>query len=289
MAEAARPLSDAHQSGPASSRPSGGRSLIQAVVTALVLVALIAVTYWLGTSAFFVLATVVVLVALYEYLHAVRGAGHRPNLPFTLLTGAAVLLFAWLQRPGYFGIAFAVATFGGLALGLFPRAARAGIGDVAWSLLGLAWIGGGGAAAVSILALDPGGMALLIWAVLVTAADDVAAYFVGTSIGRHKMAPSVSPNKSWEGFAGGVVGALGAGALAGSIVAEITVLEGVALGAIVSLAAPIGDLVESRFKREVGIKDSGHLLPGHGGMLDRIDAIVFVCPPVFIFLRFVVF
>lgn len=289
MADAARPLSDRPESRPAPSRPPRGRSLAHAVVTALVLVALMAVTYALGTGAFFVLATIVVLMALYEYLHAVRAAGRKPHVPFTIAVGAGILAAAWVQRPAYIAVAFAVATFGGLALGVLPGTSRAAPSDVAWSLLGLAWIAGGGAAAVSILALEPGGMALLIGTVAVTAADDVAAYFVGTSIGRHKLAPSISPNKSWEGFVGGALAALAVGAAVGSVVAELTVLEGVVLGAIVSVAAPFGDLVESRFKREVGIKDSSHLLPGHGGMLDRIDAIVFACPPIFLFLRAVVF
>ena len=84
-------------------------------------------------------------------------------------------------------------------------------------------------------------------------------------------------------------GLFSAGALFGWLLNELNVMEGVALGAIASITVPVGDLVESRFKREIGIKDSGRLLPGHGGFLDRLDAILFTVPAAFIFLRFVVF
>ena len=290
MAEAARPFpADDPQRGGDEPVPTGGRSLKQAVITALILVGLIGTAYVVGTAAFFVLAFVVVMLALFEFLDGLLHAGHSPNLPFVLACGAAMLIIAYLERPALYSIVLAVATFGGFALALLPGKARAAGSDVAWGVLGLAWIAGGGAAAVSILMLDPGGMALLIATVLTVAGDDVAAFFVGTRFGRHKMAPSISPAKSWEGFGGGVIGALLAGALFGWLLNELNVMEGIALGAIASITVPVGDLVESRFKREIGIKDSGRLLPGHGGFLDRLDAILFTVPAAFIFLRFVVF
>ncbi|MDQ3619806.1 MAG: phosphatidate cytidylyltransferase [Actinomycetota bacterium] len=289
MAEAARPLPADEPHNETEPIPTGGRSLKQAVVTALILVGLIGTAYVVGTAAFFVLAFTVVMLALFEFLDGLRHANHAPNTIFILLCGATMLIVAYLERPAYYSIVLAVATFGGFALALLPGPARAAGSDVAWGVLGLAWIAGGGAAAVSILMLEPGGMALLIATVLTVAGDDVAAYFVGTRFGRHKMAPSISPAKSWEGFAGGVVGALLAGALFGWLLNELNVVEGVALGAIASITVPVGDLVESRFKREIGIKDSGRLLPGHGGFLDRLDAILFTAPAAFIFLRFVVF
>jgi phosphatidate cytidylyltransferase len=103
------------------------------------------------------------------------------------------------------------------------------------------------------------------------------------------MAPSISPAKSWEGFAGGLAGALGGGAVFGLVATQLTTLEGVAIGGICGLLAPAGDLVESLVKRELGIKDSGRLLPGHGGFLDRLDAILFCAPAVYVFYRVVAF
>jgi phosphatidate cytidylyltransferase len=155
--------------------------------------------------------------------------------------------------------------------------------------MGVVWIGGGGTAATLIMMLDPGGLELLIAFVLVAALDDIGGFFVGTSVGKRKLAPSISPAKSWEGFAGGLVLSLAGGLVAGALLDELSPADGLAIGAICGLLAPVGDLTESMFKREIGIKDSGAVLPGHGGLLDRLDAIVFCAPAVFVYLRFVVF
>ena len=160
--------------------------------------------------------------------------------------------------------------------------------DAAWTLLGVTWIGGGGAGAVSILKIDDNGLAMLVAFVLITALDDIGAYFVGTRFGKHKIAPSISPAKSWEGFFGGMVTALLGGMAFGAVVDGLGVLDGLAIGGICSLLAPVGDLIESMAKREIGIKDSGRLLPGHGGFLDRLDAIIFCAPAVYVYIRLVV-
>jgi phosphatidate cytidylyltransferase len=111
-------------------------------------------------------------------------------------------------------------------------------------------------------------------------ADDTAAYFGGRTLGRHKLAPAISPGKTWEGLACGTVAAI--------FVVFVTLYDdrdeflaigqSLVLGLVVALAAPLGDLFESMLKRDMGVKDSGQLLGGHGGMLDRIDAILFAFP-----------
>lgn len=123
---------------------------------------------------------------------------------------------------------------------------------------------------------------LLIWA------TDILAYFVGKNLGRHKLAPTISPNKTWEGAVGG---ALGAVAVAAGL--KMTVLVFVSWGHILVLAlicgvfSQLGDLAESRMKRAVGVKDSGTLLPGHGGFLDRFDAMILAAPVYFVYLRYI--
>jgi phosphatidate cytidylyltransferase len=270
-------------------RTPRGRSLRQAVATAAVLLVLVAVCYALGPDYFFWLAAFAVLLALYELFAAARIGDRRPAVgiaaPLTL-----VLLAAAYYRPGR--PEFLLVVLGVAVLGVFVTVLRPGRGpapgsDAAWTLLGLVWIGGGGAAAVSILAL-PDGMNLLLTLVLVTALDDIAAYFVGTRLGRTKMAPSISPAKSWEGFAAGGAAALLAGVAFGALVEPLGPGHGLALGAIIAAFAPAGDLAESLVKRELSIKDSSQLLPGHGGFLDRIDAIVFCAGPVVAYLRLVV-
>jgi phosphatidate cytidylyltransferase len=259
------------------------------VLTAIVLLALIAVSYALGRPGFFVLIVVVVSVSLFEMLHALTRAGHRPNVPFGLACGMALMITAYAERPEIIPAIVAAAVAGTLLLALQPARGAAPFGDAAWTVMGVVWIGGGGTAATLIMMLDPGGLELLIAFVLVAALDDIGGFFVGTSVGRHKLAPSISPAKSWEGFVGGLVLSLAGGIVAGALLDELSPADGLAIGAICGLLAPVGDLTESMFKREIGIKDSGALLPGHGGLLDRLDAIVFCAPAVFVYLRFVVF
>lgn len=267
--------------------PKGGRSLRQAVITALILLALIIVSALLGTTAFFVLATTVILIALFELYDALLQTGHRPNLYFGLASGLALLIVAYLQRPALIAVVLAATMYGAFILALRPERGRSPSTDVAWTVLGVAWIGGGGAGAVSILTLDDGLM-LLIAYILITALNDIGGYFAGTRFGRHKMAPSISPAKSWEGWVGGFAASLAGGLFFAFLLESLDPIHGLAIGAISGLLAPVGDLVESMAKREIGIKDSGRLLPGHGGLLDRLDAILFCAPAVYLYLRFVV-
>jgi phosphatidate cytidylyltransferase len=119
---------------------------------------------------------------------------------------------------------------------------------------------------------------------------DTAAYFVGTPLGKHKMSPVVSPNKSWEGFAGGMV----FGTLTGYIfslfaLGEIPISQMILAAFAVSLTGQLGDLVESIFKRRFGVKDSSNIIPGHGGVLDRFDSLLFALPTLYFVLVFVVY
>ena len=113
--------------------------------------------------------------------------------------------------------------------------------------------------------------------------NDIFAYLVGCSIGKHKMCPSISPKKSWEGFAGGVLFAVGFAMAAGYMMEGDIYLWG-GLGAVVALAGVVGDLLESKIKRECGVKDSGNLIPGHGGMLDRFDALLLAAPVAYLYM-----
>jgi phosphatidate cytidylyltransferase len=274
---------------PAHVEQVAARSLKAAVATALFLLGLIALCYVLGRTAFFFLALTVVSIALWELMDALAQSGRRPSSIAGVASGAALMTVAFLERTELLAVVILAAVYLSFLFALRPGRGATAATDAAWTIGGVAWIGGGGAAAVAMLRLPSGGLRLLVGFVLVTAVDDIAAYFSGTALGKHKMAPSISPAKSWEGFAGGLAGALGGGAVLGLLVSELTTLEGVAIGGICGLLAPAGDLVESLVKRELGIKDSGRLLPGHGGFLDRLDAILFCAPAVYVFLRFVVF
>ncbi len=260
----------------------------QAVPTALALLAAMIVCAALGAGAFFVLAVFVVTAAAAEMLDAVRKNGGKPNIPLGLMGVLAMMGVAFQGRFAYFGIVLAATSIGSFIYALRPRRGPTPITDVAWTVLAVVWVGGGGAGAVSLLAIEPGGLWMLFGTVLVMAVDDIGAFFGGTAFGRHKLAPSISPAKSWEGFFAGMVTALVGGAVFGFLLPELTALEGLGVGAICAILVPVGDLIESAFKRELKIKDSSGLLPGHGGFLDRLDAILFCAPAVAVFIRFMI-
>jgi phosphatidate cytidylyltransferase len=121
------------------------------------------------------------------------------------------------------------------------------------------------------------GPEMVLWMLLLVFAADIGAYFAGRRFGRHKLAPRVSPGKTWEGAVGGLA-AVALVALIGTLHFGLPVSEGVAFGCAVGIFSVIGDLTESMFKRAAGLKDSGRLLPGHGGILDRIDSVTAAAP-----------
>jgi phosphatidate cytidylyltransferase len=263
-----------------------GRSLVQAVGTAGVLLAAMGVVYLLGQAAFGALIVVVALVCLWELFDGLMRAGGRPVVPFGLACAGAMVAVAYFGHPGLVGAVLAVTMFGAFLLALRPGRGHNAASDVAWTVLGVTWIGGGGAGAASILVLGADGIELLVAFVLIAAIGDIGAYFTGTRFGAHRMAPSISPAKSWEGFGGGLVCCLVGGVACAAVLAPLGWVDGAVLGALCGIFGPAGDLAESLVKRTVGVKDSGRLLPGHGGFLDRLDAMVFCAPVVFLYLRF---
>jgi len=153
----------------------------------------------------------------------------------------------------------------------------------AWTLAGIAYIGGLSSFLVATRGLADG-RNWVFFTLLTTFASDTAAYFYGRALGRHKLAPAISPGKTWEGAGAGLVGAMAASLIflpetyfgaTNALRLPLSYWAAPLLGLLVSLFGQLGDLVESLFKRNMGAKDSGRLLPGHGGALDRIDSVVF--------------
>ncbi len=139
--------------------------------------------------------------------------------------------------------------------------------------------------------VDVHGNLFVLYFILVTKFSDVGAYCVGSLIGRHKMIPRISPGKTWEGFAGAIVVSTGVSVLfahlAGDKLYGMNLMHAVILGIILSSGAVVGDLIESIFKREAGVKDSGRLFPGIGGILDLLDSLLFNAPLMYLYLRHV--
>jgi phosphatidate cytidylyltransferase len=232
---------------------------------------------WLGGWWLFSLAFVGGILALHELYVIARGL--RP-----LVLGGYAGLVLVLVGTELGGPPWLVAGIGGtfvlsfLVFGI-SDARPSFTAAMGTTMLGVVWVAGGLAALVLIRDADRGRLALLT-VLLAVWADDTAAYFVGRTIGRHRMAPTLSPKKSWEGFVAGAAAAIAVAffALYQDRNTYLSIWQAVALGASIAVAAALGDLFESAVKRDVGVKDSGRLLGGHGGFLDRLDAPLFAGP-----------
>jgi phosphatidate cytidylyltransferase len=226
----------------------------------------------LGTYYLLGLALLVSLVGLHEYYTMLRP--YRPNLLVGYLAGVCVLVgsFFWGVEGLLAGLAaLVVLTF---FWSLFGELGAHLVGRMAMTDFGVLWIPVGFAYVLLVRGLNHG-MPLCILLLACTVMADTFAYFVGKSVGRHRMAPRISPKKSVEGAVGGLVGAVVAALVVKIYSPWLPLKEAIVVGLIVGIAGQWGDLFESTFKRDFRVKDSGRILPGHGGILDRFDSILF--------------
>jgi phosphatidate cytidylyltransferase len=147
-----------------------------------------------------------------------------------------------------------------------------------WASIGVALVGLPAVALVWLRAIPEVGLDLLLWLLIVVWTTDTAAYVVGRRVGGPRLAPVVSPGKTWSGLGGGVIGASLASVITGWALGSERLLQLAGLGAVFALLAQLGDLAESMLKRRAGVKDSGSLIPGHGGVLDRVDGLLLTAP-----------
>ncbi|HEX5795299.1 MAG TPA: phosphatidate cytidylyltransferase [Geminicoccaceae bacterium] len=156
--------------------------------------------------------------------------------------------------------------------------ARAVGGSPVWTGLGVVYVGLPAIALIWLRAVPELGLGLLIWLLVVVWATDTAAYFAGRTLGGPRLAPAISPSKTWSGLCGGMLGAALTGAFTAGLLGSERLIQAAGLGAVLAIVAQLGDLTESAFKRMAGVKDSSALIPGHGGLLDRIDGLLFAAP-----------
>jgi phosphatidate cytidylyltransferase len=214
------------------------------------------------------------VLAVSEFYAMTRKEHRLPNEIFgTVATGAMPLAAAlW----GTEGLLLVVAALLVASLAWHVAFRRVSTADTATTVFGALYVGFMLSFFVLIRDLDSGTL-LALATLLGVWANDVFAYLVGSMLGRHKMSPNISPNKSWEGFAGGTLFTIVVWvSLYFLIDSPMSLMWHVVIGVIVSLTGVLGDLAESRLKREAGVKDSGKLLPGHGGFLDRFDSLIMV-------------
>ena len=234
-----------------------------------------------------VVAVPVLAYAAYEYFVAANKAGHEALLPVGVVSTVGFVIAAYNYGEQALPVVMVLSVAVCFLWYLVRASADRPVPNIGVTLLGIGWIGLFGSFAGLLLAA-PNGVGLLLAAVVPTVAYDVGALFVGRSAGSRPLSDA-SPNKTIEGLLGGMVLAVAAGVLfatiAGGVFPFDETSEGIKLGVLVALVAPLGDLSESLVKRDLGVKDMGSILPGHGGLLDRFDALLFVLPAVWYLAR----
>jgi len=252
-----------------------GSDLSVRVLTAIALVAVFFGSLFQDYLVAILIFAVMFIAAVEMYVSLTR-AGHRPMTLFGLLGIGWALFGTWYWGTIAIPVSLVLSTVAILVFFGVVAHRKEPLLDTALTLMVLAWIGGLGSLAMDIAYADR--FAWMISAVVViTALMDIAQYFVGRRFGKRQLAPRISPKKTVEGLAGGVVVALGVGLAFGNF-GPFVLIDGLILGAVVAAVGPLGDLAVSVVKRAIGVKDMGVILPGHGGVLDRIDAMIFVIP-----------
>jgi phosphatidate cytidylyltransferase len=255
-------------------------SSVSRILVAAVLLPPVIAVVWLGGWWLFGLAAVGGVLALHELYTIARSLrpivlGGFVGVLLTLL-GAQLGGATWVL-PGI------LATVPAALLVFFVSGARQhAVAGFAVTVLGVAWVGGGLAYLMLLRDIPSDGRLLILVILLTVFADDTAAYLVGRTVGRHRMAPVISPGKSWEGFVGGTAAAVAVAFFALYDQGVVTNGESLVLGLVIALAATLGDLFESAVKRDLGVKDSGTLLAGHGGVLDRVDSLLWAGPAAYV-------
>lgn len=260
--------------------------------TAIIFVAVMLGGLFGGRYSFVALFALVTTLCLWEFFGLVLEKGPSRSAFIRKLIGVAIglapfilmsiLKLGWMNSPSefilYTSILFSPFIFGVFIFELFSKS-QFPFRNIAYIFLGIIYIGMP-FALLDIIAFDGDyfyastvlGLLLMNWL------NDSGAYFSGSFFGKHKLFPRISPKKTWEGTIGGAVVTFVVAYILSIFITDITLAQWMVLAVIVSIFGTIGDLVESMFKRSLSIKDSGNLLPGHGGMLDRFDAFIFIIP-----------
>lgn len=256
-----------------------------AIAVALGLIAVVVGTLGWWHWGFVLLASVGITAAAWELIHALRRIGMTPAAGPLLVGSPTVLLVSYgvtrLTGDPPLGIAVTLGTLALTAVAVLLWRMRGGVqsfvADAAASMLVLVYVPLLGSS-FALLMAEPAGNLRIISLILVNTANDTGAYAVGSLIGRHKMTPRISPNKTWEGLAGGITLAVLVGTAAAWWILDADWWVGAVLGLLVATFGTAGDLVESIIKRDAGLKDMSSLLPGHGGVLDRVDSLLVAAP-----------
>jgi phosphatidate cytidylyltransferase len=261
--------------------------LMVRILSAFVILGAVIGLVFVGLFGVYILVLILGGLALWEFNGLSEGMGSRAPAWLLFPLGAFFAFSGTLLKGVDIELVLALALVGGLAAFLVVPGRRQGLGRWAMGVAGALYIGMPFNFYLLLYTSKPNGLVWTLFTIFAVVLSDAAALLVGSRIGRHPFFSNISPNKTLEGAIAGVVGAVLVMVVGVSGVLGISPLHGVVLGLLVGTSAEIGDLVESQMKRIADVKDSSHLIPGHGGVLDRIDSILF--PPILVYFYVTVF
>jgi phosphatidate cytidylyltransferase len=263
-----------------------GRNLPVAIASGVVLAAAIILSLWLWAPSFMVIVAAAVVVAVWEMHRGLLTRGiDIPQEP-VMLGGVVMVVVAYLFGAPALVTATAVTALVTM-LWLLRRGVAGYVQNATAAVFTLIYIPFLGSFVALILAEDAGAKDVLVF-IAVTAASDIGGYAAGVLFGKHPMAPVISPKKSWEGFAGSAITCVVVGYLLVVHLLDGDWWVGVLLGLIAVVMATLGDLCESVMKRDLGIKDMSQVIPGHGGLMDRLDSLLATAAPIWLMLHYLV-
>ena len=267
------------------------------VITGVVGVPLIILAIWFGDPWFTILIAAAALAGTYEFYHLANFDRREPLLYLGLLWALALVLSPHYKSPDILPIVITATMLISLIWLLRRPLREKAFYNWAWTMVGALYVGWMLSYWLGLRGLEDGRNWVYL-AMLTTFANDTGAFFIGRARGKHKLAPAISAAKTWEGAIGGLLSGIAAAVVIATVLKLISLKldspfvfeywQIVLLGFLVSLFAQLGDLVESLLKRNTGVKESGNLLPGHGGILDRFDSLIFVGAVVYYYVIWVV-
>ena len=278
---------DPRRARPPVAGVGGDRDIGQAAAVGVGLIVAAAVLFYLGPAWAMFIVVPVVTLAVAEFYAKVREVGYEPAALLGIVGTAALCVGTYHRGEAAIPVALVLVVLFSMLWFLVGAGRGQATLNIGVTLLGLGWIGLFGSFAATLLEVQGGagvgdaGKGILFGAILATVAYDIGGYFVGRSVGSSPLSEA-SPNKTIEGLLGGCIAALTVALIYGFLTEPFGSLgDGLALGLTVAVMAPLGDLCQSMIKRDLGIKDMGSVLPGHGGLTDRFDALLFVLPAVY--------